>query len=205
MAGCNLRCPFCHNSALAEADSGGVSEEAFFAFLEKRAGILDGVCVTGGEPAMQPDIKNFLERVKKMGYAVKLDTNGCFPDMLGAVVEQGLVDYVAMDLKSAPAGYAAAAGMHAFDIGSVRESITFLLNGPVDYEFRTTVVRQLHDAQVLRDAAHLIKGAKRYYLQKFVDPGDLAAGGLSACSDEEMKRILNVVSPYVQMAALRGV
>lgn len=205
--GCNLRCPFCHNASLVigPKESESIPETVFFTFLAKRRGVLDGVCVTGGEPLLQPDLEFFLRRVKEFGYLIKLDTNGCFPDHLRKIVMQGLVDYVAMDVKSSPEQYAEATGMPDFDFSGVRESINFLLDGSVDYEFRTTVARGLHNAAFLRDAAQAICGAKRYFLQKFVDSGNLIGGGLSAFSDDEMKAFLNVVSPYVKTAALRGV
>ena len=215
--GCNLRCPFCHNASLVVGPPAGeaVGEAEFFAFLKKRRGVLDGVCVSGGEPLMQPDLAEFLRRVKSGGALVKLDTNGCFPGRLREIVSQGLVDYVAMDLKSAPERYAQTTGTADFDFAPVRESIDFLLAAPVDYEFRTTVVRGLHDEEALRGAAQAIRGARRYFLQKFVDSGDLIGGGssagalsagvLSAFSDDEMRAFLAAVSPYVETSALRGI
>lgn len=205
--GCNLRCPFCHNASLVigPPPEEAVGKAELSAFLQKRRGVLDGVCVSGGEPLLQPDLAGFLQKVRALGYPVKLDTNGCFPDRLKKLVAQGLVDYVAMDVKSSPAGYARAAGAPDFDFSAVRESIAFLLSGAVDYEFRTTVVRGLHDEKSLLGAAQAIRGAKRYFLQKFVDSGALIGGGLSAFSDAEMKAFLALVSPFVQTAALRGV
>ena len=205
--GCNLRCPFCHNASLVVGAPAGeaISGTDFFRFLEKRRRVLDGVCVTGGEPLLHPDLADFLRRIRALGYRVKLDTNGCYPGRLRELVSQGMVDYVAMDVKSSPAHYAEATGTADPDFSGVRESMDFLLAGPVDYEFRTTVVRGLHDAAVLREAAQAIRGAKRYFLQKFVDSGDLIGGGVSAFSDDEMKRFLDIVSPYVKAAALRGV
>ena len=205
--GCNLRCPFCHNAPLVVGapDDGAIREAEVFAFLKKRRGVLDGVCVTGGEPLLQPDIGDFLRRVRALGYLVKLDTNGCFPGRLREMVSQGLVDYVAMDVKNAPEHYAETAGVPDLDFSGVRESMDFLLSGPVDYEFRTTAVKGLHTADGLRGAAQSIRGARRYFLQKFVDSGDLIGSGMSAFSDEEMRTLLDAVSPYVQTAALRGV
>lgn len=205
--GCNLRCPFCHNASLVlcPAECKAVGEEDFFAFLKKRRGVLDGVCVTGGEPLLQPGLEDFLERIKVLGYLVKLDTNGCFSDRLKKIVSQGLADYIAMDVKSSPEHYPQAVGTPGFDYSKVKESIRFLLTDRVDYEFRTTVVKGLHDADILRGAAQSIQGARRYFLQKFVDSGDLIGEGFSAFSDTEMKSFLGVVSPYVKTAALRGV
>lgn len=205
--GCNLRCPFCHNASLVieKQIEKEIPEEELFAFLKKRHGLIDGVCVTGGEPLLQPDLADFLQKVRDLGYLVKLDTNGCFPNRLQALVTQGLVDYVAMDIKSSPIHYAATVGLSEFNFPAVRQSIDFLLSNPVDYEFRTTVVKGLHNANILRDAAISIEGAKRYYLQKFVDSGDLIGSNLSAFSNGEMKEFLKIVSQYVKTAALRGV
>jgi pyruvate formate lyase activating enzyme len=204
--GCNLRCPYCHNAPLVlGAPREELCEANFFDFLKKRRGVLDGVSVSGGEPLLQPELPDFLARIRQLGFLVKLDTNGCFPGRLREIVSRGLADYVAMDLKSSPEGYARASGMEEFAFGPVRESIELLLSGRVDYEFRTTVVRQLHDEAVLRDAARTIPGAKRYFLQKFVDSGYLLAGGMTAYSDREMRALLEAVSPYVETAALRGV
>ena len=205
--GCNLRCPFCQNAPLVldPPENGAVSEGAFFSFLEKRHGILDGVCVSGGEPLLQPDIAPFLRRIRTLGYSVKLDTNGFFPDMLRALAEDGLLDYVAMDIKSAPEDYAKACGVPHPEIAGVRKSIAFLLAGTVDYEFRTTVVKGLHDAASLRGAAEAIRGARRYFLQQFVPSAHMVnGGGFSAFSEEEMRGFLRTVSPFVREAALRG-
>ena len=204
--GCNLRCPFCHNASLVinAPEDEIISETDFFAFLEKRRGALDGVCISGGEPLLQPGLADFLLRIREYGYSIKLDTNGCFPGRLREIVAQGLVDYVAMDIKSSPEHYAEASGMQNFDFSMVAESIRFLMAGTVDYEFRTTVVRGLHDTATLRDAAQAIQGAKRYFLQKFVDSGNLIGKDLSAFSEDEMRTFLTVVSPFVKTAALRG-
>lgn len=205
--GCNLRCPFCQNASLVVApmDYDAISEEDFFAFLDKRHGVLDGVCISGGEPMLQTDLSDFLKRIKGCGYLVKLDTNGCFPDRLSQLLSQGLIDYVAMDIKSSPDCYAETVGLPNFDFDNVRKSIDILLAEPVDYEFRTTVVKGLHNKDILRDAAQSIYGAKRYFLQKFVDSGNLIGEGLSAFSDDEMRDFLDIVSKYVKTAALRGV
>lgn len=206
-AGCNLRCPFCHNASLVlgEPFPDEIPESKLFAYLKKRRGVLDGICVTGGEPLLQPGLADFLSSVQDLGYSVKLDTNGTFPDRLQAVVRAGLVDYVAMDVKNSPERYAETAGTAGFDFSSVRKSMDFLLSGFVDYEFRTTVVKGLHDANSLRSAAQSILGAKRYYLQKFVDSGELIQDGFSAFSDSEMREFRELVSPFVQSAALRGI
>lgn len=205
--GCNLRCPFCHNASLVigSKNNGAISEADLFAFLNKRQGILDGVCVTGGEPLLQPEIVDFLRKIKALGYLIKLDTNGTFPDRLRELVTQGLIDYVALDVKSSLEHYQEAIGISSFDVTKVRDSVNYLLTESVDYEFRTTVVKGLHDIEIMQGIAQTIRGAKRYYLQKFVDSGDLIGTGMTGFSDDKMKLFLDVVSTYVKMAALRGV
>lgn len=205
-AGCNLRCPFCHNSELVlpERKPALMDEEEFFSFLKKRTGILEGVCVTGGEPLLQKDIAAFLKRIKELGFAVKLDTNGCFPAVLRSLVEDELVDFVAMDIKNSPECYGKTAGIPDFDLTAVRESVAYLMSGAVDYEFRTTVAAQFHDEQSFEDIAHWIAGAKRYALQEFKDSGDILAGGLSPCTQEQMEAFLAILKPLVPGAFLRG-
>jgi pyruvate formate lyase activating enzyme len=182
-----------------------IPESELFSYLEKRRKVLDGICLTGGEPLLQDGVEDFLKRVRELGYSVKLDTNGTFPERLRKLTESRLLDYVAMDIKNSPERYAETVGIAGFDYSPVRESIDFLLSGSVDYEFRTTVVRGLQDAESIVGAARSVQGAKRYYLQKFVDSGELIGSGFSAFSDEEMKDFLELVSPYVRSAALRGV
>ena len=206
--GCNFRCPFCHNSTLVlpgqiAHDS---SEEAVLNFLRKRVGVLDGVAVTGGEPLLHADIGDFLKEVKALGFLVKLDTNGSFPDRLISLVEAGLVDRVAMDIKNAPALYAKTAGLEHFDLAGVERSKDFLLEGRVDYEFRTTVVKGLHTRESLTEAAHWIEGAKEYYLQQYKDSGAiLDSTGLSGFDADEMHALADAVRPIVPTVQVRGV
>lgn len=205
--GCNFRCPFCHNAPLVipERLARDSSEEAVLAFLNKRRGVLDGVAVTGGEPLLHKDIGAFLEKVKALGFAVKLDTNGSFPDRLRAIVSAGLVDRVAMDVKNAPALYEKTAGA-AVDLAAIERSRDFLLSGSVDYEFRTTVVRGLHTKESLMDAARWIRGAKEYYLQQFKDSGDvLAIEGLGAFDEKEMHALAAAAAEFVPSVQVRGV
>ena len=208
-AGCNFRCPFCHNAPLVlperiEGDPDG--ERTLLQFLKKRQGILDGVAITGGEPLLHRDMADFLRKIRELGYAVKLDTNGSFPERLIALVEEGLVDRVAMDVKNAPSLYAKTAGLPGLDLAAVERSRDFLLSGRVDYEFRTTVVKGLHTADSLREAAAWIRGAKEYYLQQFKDSGDIIAlDGLGAFSDAEMRALAEQVRPIVPTVKLRGV
>ena len=205
--GCNLRCPFCHNASLVThiENSGAQTDEQVLSFLQKRKGLLDGVCVTGGEPLLQPDLPDFLRRIKEMGFAVKLDTNGANPAALKALVGEGLVDYVAMDIKNAPDRYAETVGIPTFDVTPIAESVAFLLSGAVDYEFRTTVVKEFHRVEDIEAAARFIGGAKRYFLQNFEDSGDLICPGLSAVSPETLAEMQKAATPYIQYIGVRGV
>lgn len=206
-AGCNFRCPFCHNASLVvdipkEAE---ISEEEFFAFLQKRKGILDGVCVSGGEPLLQPDIEQFIRKIKDMGFAVKLDTNGSFPNKLIHMVEQGLVDYVAMDIKNSPETYAFTSGTEALDIEAIKKSVSYLKEGHVPFEFRTTVVKRYHSKESFEEIGEWLSGTEKYFLQNFVDSGDLIGKNTRGCSKEEMKEFLQVVQQYIPNAQLRGI
>lgn len=178
--GCNFRCPFCHNAALVSHvdPSARLSVEEILSQLEKRKGILDGVCVTGGEPLLQRGLEEFLSAVKQMGLSVKLDTNGTFPEKLRALVEAGLVDYVAMDVKNCREKYARTAGVQTLALDAIEESVAFLLEGRVPFEFRTTVTEELHTPEDIGAIAEWIKGAPAYYIQNFVDSGDLVGQGM---------------------------
>ena len=208
-AGCNFRCPFCHNASLvvglAENAAKSVEDEAFFDFLKKRQGILDGVAITGGEPLMQKGLTEWIGRVRALGYQIKLDTNGSFPDRLRVLIEEGLIDYVAMDIKNSPARYAETVGMRTIDLSPILESVKLLLLGKVDYEFRTTVVRELHTKADFTAIGKWIAGAKRYYLQQFKDSGELISSGWSACTAAEMEEFRRCVIPFVPNTLLRGV
>jgi len=207
-AGCNFRCPWCHNAGLVlpEENPDLLEGDEVLSFLEKRKGVLDGVCVTGGEPLLQAELPEFLRRVKDLGYRVKLDTNGSFPERLEALVREKLVDRVAMDIKNGPSRYAETAGLRNLDLSAVTASKDFLLSDPVDYEFRTTVVRGLHTAESLLEAADWIAGAKQWFLQQFKDSGNLIHGeGLSAFTDGEMQALLETVQKKIPAAQLRGI
>ena len=207
LGGCNLRCPFCHNSVLVfpEPEDETMTEDAFFQFLDKRAGVLDGVAVTGGEPLLTPDVLPFLARIKETGFAVKLDTNGSFPKRLREAVETGLVDYVAMDIKNSPEKYAATCGLPVFDLSKVQESVRFLMNGSIPYEFRTTVVDEFHEAADMEAIGKWIAGARAYYLQNFVDSGACIREGLHAKSPEDLHLFRSLLTKYVPNTQLRGI
>ena len=201
--GCNFRCPFCHNATLVRGEGENITKEEFFKFLSKRQGLLDGVCITGGEPLLQRDIADFMRKIKEMGFEVKLDTNGSFPEKLKELCEAGLVDYVAMDIKSNLEGYSRAAGA-SVNTEKIRESVEFLVGGTVDYEFRTTVAKGAVLLSDMEGIGELISGAKRYFLQGFVDSGDILGEGCGAYTQEEMSDMLATIKKYVPVAELRG-
>lgn len=204
--GCNFRCPFCHNAPLVtHGPEGLIDEEEFFVFLEKRKNVLDGVAVTGGEPMLQKDLIPFLRRIKSLGYPIKIDTNGSFPDVLKQVVGEGLVDYVAMDIKNARGKYGVTIGLPDFNITPVEESVAFLLEGHVEYEFRTTVTADFHKPEDFNDIAEWIGKAKKYFLQNFVNSGDLIDPTVTGYSAEEMKRLEKCVKNKIPVAKLRGI
>lgn len=205
LGGCDFRCPYCHNSELITGPMPeALSEDELLAFLKRRQGLLDGVCVTGGEPLLRPGLPALLENIKALGYPVKLDTNGNHPERLVGLWEQGLIDYVAMDVKNSPKRYAQTVGMAQLDLGPLRESVAWLLSGKVDYEFRTTVVRSFHREEDMQEMGQWLRGAKRYYLQAFVDRDTVLQPGLSAWPRETMERFAQLVRPYIAQVELRG-
>ena len=208
-AGCNFRCPFCHNAMLVlpeQIDDECLTDDEVFGFLKKRRGVLDGVAVTGGEPLLHADMPEFLARVKELGYKIKLDTNGSNPELLSEIVKNKLVDRVAMDIKNAPEEYARTIGLKSFDIAPVERSKEMLLRGDIDYEFRTTVVKGIHTKESLIGAAKWIEGAKEYYLQQFKDSGNLILpDGLSAYDEKQMHALADAVRDYVPTVEVRGV
>ena len=203
LGGCNLRCPFCHNAGLVKTPMAEANAEAeALAYLAKRRGILDGVCVTGGEPLLHPDLSDLLRRIKEMGYLVKLDTNGSLPHKLESVLATGYVDMVAMDIKHAPLKYPQATGCD-LDFAPFAQSMSVIRRSGLAYEFRTTVVKGIHQADDLLEIASLV-GDDPYYLQKFVDSGNLIGTGCSAYSELEMQDILAAVRSIAPQTVLRG-
>lgn len=202
-AGCNFCCPFCQNWEIITGKGEDISKDSILSFLKKRKGILDGVCVTGGEPLVNADIEEFLSAIKDLGYSIKLDTNGSFPEKLISLAQKKLIDTVAMDVKNSPSRYAETAGSDT-DISKIDESIKFLLSDAVDYELRTTVVDELHDEASMLELAEWIKGAKRYYLQNFKDSENVRFGNLSPCSNEKLIRFTEIMRPFVPSVKIRG-
>ena len=206
-AGCNFRCPFCHNALLVtEIDAAATyDEEEIFSYLQKRRGILDGVAITGGEPLLNRDIPQLLKRIKSLGYAVKLDTNGSYPELLKNIVDEGLVDYVAMDIKNSKEKYALTAGIPDLDLRPIEESVAFLLSGKVDFEFRTTVVKELHTEEDIAAIADWIAGAPRYFLQNFQESEHMIGANLHAHTPEMLEKLSAVAARKIPTAALRGI
>lgn len=204
LGGCNFRCPYCHNASLIEAPGDVLPEEEFFAFLQKRRGLLDGVCVSGGEPLLQQGLGPFLDRIKALGFLVKLDTNGSYPARLKTLVQAGLVDAVAMDVKNSPAKYKATVGVSGAALGNVRESVAYLLCAPVAYEFRTTAVRTLHTVEDFVEIGQWIAGAERYFIQNYTDSPDVLEAGLSGFEPAELEAFAEAVRPYVPCVQIRG-
>ncbi len=204
--GCNFRCPFCYNASLLPMtpQAGQVSEQDVLDLLKKRAGILDGLCISGGEPLLQADIASFIGQVKSLNYLVKLDTNGSQPDKLKQLVEQGMVDYVAMDIKNCLPRYGETIGLANYDTAAIEASVEFLRQGTVDYEFRTTIVKEFHRPQDMELIASWLQGAPKYYLQSFTSSGDIVQPGLTSCSKQELSQFLSIVRQHIPQAEIRG-
>ena len=204
--GCDMRCPFCHNAELLDGTAPPVMDEKeLLSFLEKRKGLLDGVAITGGEPMLQKDLPSLAARIRELGYPVKVDTNGNHPELLREMIDRGLAQYVAMDIKNAPERYAETVGIPGFDLSPVMESVSLLLEGRTDYEFRTTVVAELHDDGCFEQIGKWIRGARRYFLQKFTDRDTVPFAGLHAPTDEQMHRWQNMLRADISQVELRGV
>ena len=204
--GCNFRCPFCHNGALVvgnvkaeQRDEGEV-----FDYLQKRKGLVDAVCVTGGEPTLQPDLKDFLRKVRDMGYLTKLDTNGLRPDVLKAVLDENLVDYVAMDVKNSPEKYAMTVGLKDVDVSKIKTSIDMLVHSGIGYEFRTTLIKEFHTAEDMAKIADMICGADKYFMQKYKDNEECIAHGFSPIKKDEVEKFKSLFDGKVAKIGLRG-
>ena len=205
LGGCDFRCPYCHNAELLDPDFPPLMDEGeLLAFLRKRQGLLDGVCLTGGEPLLRPELPALLGEIRALGYKIKLDTNGAHPAQLRRILDAGLADYVAMDIKNSPERYAETIGRAQFDVAPIRESVRLLMAGDTDYEFRTTVVAELHGEEDIRVIGRWIAGARRYFLQPFTDRETVPLAGLSAPTQAQLDRFLAIAREFVPETQLRG-
>ena len=204
---CNYRCPFCHNAGLVlpQMERQLICENEVLLYLEKRAGVLNGVCLTGGEPLLQKDIQSFLQEIKALGYSVKLDTNGSDPDRLDRLIDKNLLDYVAMDIKNSLVKYPETTGVSAIDLSAVKKSAALLMQGRIPFEFRTTVVKEFHTLEDIDEIGKWLQGAPTYYLQNFVDSGSLIQEGLHPVDEGTMREMADLLKPYCINAMLRGV
>lgn len=209
LSGCNFRCPFCHNSGLLGQAEALMTQQELLAFLDGRKGLLDAVCISGGEPTLSKELPQLLEQIKQRGFLVKLDTNGSRPAVLKALVEQKLLDYVAMDVKNSPMQYARTTGTDGV-LAEIEESLRFLLQEKLDYELRTTVVQQLHEETSLQEMGQWLCGLvpgkkpKKLFLQTYVDRQSVLCSGLSAPENGQMQRYLQLLTPFAEQIALRG-
>jgi len=201
---CNFRCPFCHNSELFNPAE-TYPEEEILAMIKKRAAVIEGVAITGGEPTLHAGLPDFMRRVHEMGLLVKLDSNGYRPEVLRAIIDEGLADYIAMDIKSSPSGYAAVAGVPDLDMSKINESVALLMEGKVPFEFRTTVIPELHSEEDFDAIGEWIKGDEPYFLQGYKDSEMVYDRKFSQPSAELMESIRERLLPYIPNTKIRGV
>lgn len=206
LGGCDLRCPFCHNSDLIDGGAPSLMDDTeLLKFLEKRKGLLDGVAFTGGEPLLRRELKELIVKIRALGFAVKLDTNGAHPAQLRELLEEKLVDYVAMDIKNSPERYGETVGVARIDLAPFRESARLLMDSGVPYEFRTTVVAELHDDRSFEAIAQWLAGAERFFLQRFTDRDSVLFSGLHAPEKADMERFAGILRKKMPCVELRGV
>lgn len=205
--GCNFRCPFCHNSDLITYPSStdNISEEEIFTFLKKRKNILSGICITGGEPTLQPDLAEFIEKVRSYGYKIKLDTNGYRPEVIADLLEKNLLDYIAMDIKAGYSNYVTVSGISNLIIKKIEDSVSIIENSGIPYEFRTTVVKELHNETDFQEIADMLSPKSPYFIQSFKDSGNILISGLSSCNNEELNKFLSIVKEKLPNSSLRGI
>lgn len=203
---CNFRCGFCHNSPLVLDFKAlpVIPEQEVIAYLTKRKGILDGVCISGGEPTLQKDLPQFIEKVKNLGYSIKLDTNGTAPELVKTLNQNGLVDYFAMDIKNSKENYSSIIGFDSYDTAKIESTVQYFLSGNADYEFRTTIIKEFHTETDIENIGKWLKGANKYFLQKYKDSESCITGGYTAVSDQVANDFIKILSPYIPTTKLRG-
>lgn len=204
--GCNFRCPFCHNKTLVLSPhlQPMISENTVLDFLKKRKGILQGVCITGGEPTLQPDLVIFLQKIKELGYLIKLDTNGYQPAVIKSLVQEGLIDYIAMDIKSSQENYQKIANIPSFKIANIEESVSYIMNSRVMYEFRTTIVEELHSLETIISIGNWIQGCNAYFLQNFQESDQVLMKGFHSHDKKTLETFINHLNPQIPSVSLRG-
>lgn len=207
LGGCNMRCPFCHNASLVlnAASQPTIPEQEVLSYLEKRKTILEGVCITGGEPTLYPDLPEFISRIKALGFKVKLDTNGTNPNMVASLIAAGLLDYIAMDIKNSKEKYSSTVGLDHMSMEPILKSVNLLKSSPIDYEFRTTIVREYHTTEDMLSIGQWLSGTKAYYLQSYEDSGDILKPGLHSHSKETLEEYARLLSPMINYVSVRGV
>ena len=207
LGGCNFRCPFCQNSSLVLHPSmqPEISEEEVLTFLKKRTGILEGVCISGGEPTLSTDLEDFIQKIRQLGYPVKLDTNGSHPEILKNLAGKDLIQMAAVDIKACRENYPSLTGLLQPDLDAVQETVDFLLHGNLDYEFRTTVVRELHNEEDFLRIGTWLKGAKTYYLQAYKDSDEVLQPGFSSYSLEELEHFRSILLKNISKVEIRGI
>ena len=204
--GCNFRCPFCQNGNLVLGNlPEAINTDKLFSFLKKRSGVLDGVCITGGEPLLNPDIDSFIKEIRNLGYLIKLDTNGSNPEYLKNLVEHGLVDYVAMDIKNSKDAYSETVGIEDFDVSPICESVEFLKKSKIEYEFRTTIVKEFHSEDEILKIGEWLKDSKKYFLQNFVDSEAVIKKGLHSVDEKVLKNWKETLKRYIDFVEIRGI
>ena len=207
LGGCNFRCPFCQNSSLVlnPSTQPEIPVKEVLSFLKKRKGILDGVCITGGEPTLSPDLPELLQEIRTLGYPIKLDTNGTHPDLLKTLTEQNLIQMTAVDIKACPDNYPALCGLVHPELDAVKETVEFLKNGTLDYEFRTTVIRELHSEKDFIEIGQWLTGAKAYYLQAYRDSEEVLQPGFSSYTRKELEHFREILKRTIPLVELRGI
>ena len=207
LGGCNMRCPFCQNASLVTNPSSQPSLplDDVLHVLDRRKNILEGVCISGGEPTLYPDLPELVEKIKCLGLKVKLDTNGTNPTMIKTLTKEKLIDYVAMDIKNSRDKYRITSGTVTLNMDTLDESISFLMSSPLEYEFRTTVVKELHTSEDILSIGQWINGARAYYLQTYKDSDDILSPGLTSPSKETLEHYMSILTPFVKQVSLRGV
>lgn len=205
--GCNFRCPFCHNADLIvkSNESSPIAKEEILAFLQKRKNVLSGICITGGEPTLQPDLKDFIIKARDLGYKIKLDTNGYRPDVILSLLEENLLDYIAMDIKAGLSNYAKVSGIPNLDTSKIMKSISIIENSGINYEFRTTVVKELHSRQDFLEISEMLSSSSPYFIQSFKNSGNILTPGLSSCDIDTLNQYLAIVKNKLPFSSLRGI